>query len=206
MDQTRLGHQADDRLDGFENHFVGGSKCLMDSLSGQNQFAHAVVVKRNECVGKNRKLVERGFRLLAPSLSFEKKRHGGEYDDKRPFFTGDACDDGSSSRSGSSAKTDAEKNDFLTFQGGADFGFSFQHGLLTQIRIAAGSEAFGQIGSQLDLLFGERCAKGADVCIQGDEFAALEAVECDSLEHVRSGPSEADDFDSGCGDLLDGIA
>jgi hypothetical protein len=202
VDEAGADDEADDGFDGFADHVVCSGEGFVDALFGEDELAHAVVVEGDECVGEDGEFVEGGFGLFAAAAAFEGEGHGGEDDDEGSFFAGEAGDDGSGSGAGATAEAGAEEDDAAAFEGGADFVFGFEDGLVAEFGIATGAEALGEVAAELDFFVGDAGGEGADVGVEGEEFGTFHAVECDAFEHVGTGSTEADDFDAGGGDGL----
>ncbi len=181
FDDAGADDEADDCFDGFGDHAVGSYEGFVDALFGEDEFAHAVIVEGDESVGEDGELVEGGFGLFLAAAALEEEGHGGENDDEGAFLAGDAGDDGGRAGAGSTAEAGAEEDDALAFEGLADLFFGFEDGLLAEFRVAAGAEAFGEVGSELDFIFGEGRAEGADVCVEGEEFGTIDALEGDAF-------------------------
>jgi hypothetical protein len=155
VDEAGADDEADDGFDGFADHVVCGGEGFVDALFGEDELAHAVVVEGDECVGEDGEFVEGGFGLFAAAAAFEGEGHGGEDDDEGSFFAGEAGDDGSGSGAGATAEAGAEEDDAAAFEGGADFVFGFEDGLVAEFGITTGAEAFGEVSAELDFFVGD---------------------------------------------------
>ncbi|MDA7929563.1 hypothetical protein N9B63_01845 [Akkermansiaceae bacterium] len=66
--------------------------------------------------------------------------------------------------------------------------------LFAKLRITSRSQPLGQIAPQLNLFTGHGSSQSSDVGIHGKKLRSLDAVQGHPVEHIRTRPTEADDF------------
>ena len=154
-DNARPEDDVHRRTDALADDFICRGKRLGNPVLGNDQFAHAIVVKGNDGIGIPGDLIQRRLSLPHAALSLEGERHRCEDHEKDSFFPGDPADLGSGSGARPAAKSDADKDHLAAANRFPNLIDRFDGGLLAQGGITTSPHPFQQGRAQLNFLTGD---------------------------------------------------
>ena len=148
---------------------IGEGECFLDTILRQDEFAHAIVVKKDECIRALLEELERFFSLIQTTAAFKTERHGGKDDDQSTDAFGNLSDHRCRTRSGAATEARADEDDLMAEQSLADLLFGKQGRLATEVGVSACADALHQVSTELHFLRSHPVIQHPDVRVKAGE-------------------------------------
>ncbi len=197
VDETVLGDEARDALDGVLEHFVDDLERFRERRGLIDEREDLVVRDRDEGVDLAAELLERLFGVLAALEAFEAERLRDDRDREDAKRAGDVGDGRDRAGARSAAETGGEEEHVRAFEGGLDLLRALFRRALPHLGVGAGSETLRRAAADRDLLLGRVVVEGLDVGVHGDEFNAADLALHHARHGVRAAAARAEHADHG---------
>ena len=196
IDKGRHGDQVADALDALAQHVVGDAEGLQHGGALRDHLKQTVVGDHDQRIHALLEVDHAHLGVLHALLALKSKGLGDHRDGQAVEIAGDFRHDGGCARAGSAAHAGRNKNQIRALERLRNFLAAFFRRAAAHIRHCACAQALGQLFANLDGRAGLAHGKGLTVCIDGDEFHALEACVHHTVDGIVAGAAAADYLDA----------
>ena len=196
VDKGGHGDQVANALDALAQHVVGDAEGLQHGRALGDHLQQAVVGDDDQRIHSLLEVDHAHLGVLHALLAFKGKGLGNHRDGQTVEVTGDLGHDGSRARAGAAAHAGGDKDQVRALERLGDFLAALFRRAAAHVGHRARAQALGQLLADLDGRAGLAHGKGLPVCIDSDEFHALEARVHHAVDGVVAGAAAADHLDA----------
>ena len=197
VDQARHDHEIGDRANALLQHLVGQLERFLEGRFRLGDEEQVLVRNDDQGIDVLLQLLDPGLGRAHAPRAFEQERLGDHADGEHALFPRGLGDDRGSAGAGAAAHARGDEAHVHAIQRALDLGNGLFRSGAANLGTRPGAETLGDVGPELDAVFGDGVVERLGIGVGNDEIDALDL----GMDHVGDGiatrAADADHGDAG---------